>query len=90
MYSCTNFDTSFRLLQQESLEYLMKALKFIADGNSPSDSLNSRSSASSQELSNQNWQGNAPSKPYDPAAVFFLELMINVTLQNRDRVQSLW
>ncbi|CAG8585934.1 8500_t:CDS:10, partial [Paraglomus occultum] len=78
-----------RLLQQESLEYLMRALKFIADGNSPSDSLNSRNSVS-QELSNQNLQGNAPSKPYDPAAVFFLELMINVTLQNRDRVQSLW
>lgn len=28
--------------------------------------------------------------PYDPAAVFFLELMISITIQNRDRIQLLW
>ncbi|KAK3846180.1 MAG: hypothetical protein J3R72DRAFT_380241 [Linnemannia gamsii] len=31
-----------------------------------------------------------PSKLYNPASVFFLELMISLTVQNRYRVQSLW
>ncbi|KAG0242430.1 GDP/GTP exchange factor for ARF [Actinomortierella wolfii] len=31
-----------------------------------------------------------PSKTYNPASVFFLELMISLTVQNRYRVQALW
>ncbi|GBB94028.1 hypothetical protein RclHR1_02280001 [Rhizophagus clarus] len=65
-----------RLLEQESLEYLMKALKFIADGNT-----------TIKGYSNNNLSRGSS---YDPAAVFFLELMINVTLQNRDRIHYLW
>ncbi|CAI2169955.1 2331_t:CDS:10 [Funneliformis geosporum] len=86
-----------RLLEQESLVHLMKALKFIADGNtatkvgdtklsyqySPSPILG----ASNGTITNQN---NLPHGSYDPASVFFLELMINVTLQNRDRIHYLW
>ncbi|CAG8495510.1 3078_t:CDS:10 [Funneliformis caledonium] len=86
-----------RLLEQESLVHLMKALKFIADGNtatkvgdtklsyqySPSPILG----ASNGNIINQNHLSHGS---YDPATVFFLELMINVTLQNRDRIHYLW
>ncbi|CAG8656602.1 17032_t:CDS:10 [Dentiscutata erythropus] len=78
-----------RLLEQPSLEYLMRALKFIADGNTATDAKSgypSSSPAPSPTASQAPLRGSS----YDPAAVFFLELMINVTLQNRDRIQHLW
>ncbi|CAG8524743.1 14258_t:CDS:2, partial [Racocetra fulgida] len=81
-----------RLLEQPSLEYLMKALKFIADGNTATKigdtkiGYPSLSPAPSPTTSQAPLRGSS----YDPAAVFFLELMINVTLQNRDRIQHLW
>ncbi|GBC25460.1 uncharacterized protein OCT59_019907 [Rhizophagus irregularis] len=70
-----------RLLEQESLEHLMKALKFIADGNT-TIKVGDTKLYSNNNLSREG--------SYDPAAVFFLELMINVTLQNRDRIHYLW
>lgn len=71
----------YRLLEQESLEHLMKALKFIADGNT-TIKVGDTKLYSNNNLSREG--------SYDPAAVFFLELMINVTLQNRDRIHYLW
>jgi brefeldin A-resistance guanine nucleotide exchange factor 1 len=67
-------------LEQESLEYLMKALKFIADGKTTIK-------VGDTKLYSNNLSRDGS---YDPAAVFFLELMINVTLQNRDRIHYLW
>ncbi|RHZ59918.1 hypothetical protein Glove_360g53 [Diversispora epigaea] len=81
-----------RLLEKESLEHLMKALKFIADGNTATKigdkKINYFSTSSIPNPSTS--QDPFYSSSYDPAAVFFLELMINVTLQNRDRIQYLW
>ena len=82
-----------RLLEKESLEHLMKALKFIADGNTATKVGDTRLSyqyPSSPVVSNNVNQNNSSKSSYDPAAVFFLELMINVTLQNRDRIHYLW
>ncbi|KAG9300462.1 hypothetical protein G9A89_010088 [Geosiphon pyriformis] len=83
-----------RVLEQESLENLMNSLKFIADGNLTGDAKTTPRSSSPVSITQPN--ASQPSShssamiPYDPAAIFFLELMINVTLQNRDRIQTLW
>ncbi|CAG8666174.1 10931_t:CDS:10, partial [Ambispora leptoticha] len=81
-----------RLLEEDSLEHLMNAIKFIADGFLTSDSKNLQRSSTpvsiNQPASKTTTQTDAPI-PYDPAAIFFLELMINVTLQNRDRIQPI-
>lgn len=69
----------------------MRSLKFIADGNTTTKIGDARFSyqySSSPSSINQN--NLSRSSSYDPAAVFFLELMINVTLQNRDRIHYLW
>ncbi|CAG8573531.1 12884_t:CDS:10, partial [Cetraspora pellucida] len=80
-----------RLLEQPSLEYLMKALKFIADGNTATKIGDTKIGYPSSSPAPSPTTSQAPLRgsSYDPAAVFFLELMINVTLQNRDRIQHL-
>ncbi|CAJ0745271.1 24891_t:CDS:10 [Entrophospora sp. SA101] len=84
-----------RTLGQESLKNLMKALKFIADGNTTTK-INDVTKLSYPPIphtthpTSTDQQQSPKSSSYDPAAVFFLELMINVTLQNRDRIQYLW
>ncbi|CAG8820544.1 22508_t:CDS:1, partial [Racocetra persica] len=79
------------LLEQPSLEYLMKALKFIADGNTATKIGDTKIGYPSSSPTPSTTTSQAPLRgsSYDPAAVFFLELMINVTLQNRDRIQHL-
>src|SRR5690606_19977735 len=52
----------------------MEAVKFVADGNSVLKPVRSH----------------LPSESYNPSSVFFLELMISLTVQNRYRVQALW
>ncbi|KAF0385373.1 Sec7-domain-containing protein [Gigaspora margarita] len=79
-----------RLLEQTSLEYLMRALKFIADGNTATKIGDTKTGYSSSSPSTPTSQVFLRGSSYDPSAVFFLELMINVTLQNRDRIQHLW
>ncbi|KAG0227252.1 GDP/GTP exchange factor for ARF [Mortierella sp. GBA43] len=64
----------FRLLEDTPLTQLMEAIKFVADGNSVTKPI----------------KPPTPSKLYNPASVFFLELMISLTVQNRYRVQALW
>ncbi|KAF9437726.1 GDP/GTP exchange factor for ARF [Entomortierella beljakovae] len=66
--------TDIRLLEDLPLTQLMEAIKFVADGNSVTKPV----------------KPNVPSKIYNPASVFFLELMISLTVQNRYRVQALW
>ena len=66
--------SDIRLLEDLPLTQLMEAIKFVADGNSVTKSTKSPT----------------PSKLYNPASVFFLELMISLTVQNRYRVQALW
>ncbi|KAF9927841.1 GDP/GTP exchange factor for ARF [Linnemannia zychae] len=66
--------TDIRLLEDLPLTQLMEAIKFVADGNSVVKTT----------------KPPAPSKLYNPASVFFLELMISLTVQNRYRVQALW
>ncbi|KAF9540254.1 GDP/GTP exchange factor for ARF [Mortierella hygrophila] len=66
--------TDIRLLEDLPLTQLMEAIKFVADGNSVVKTA----------------KPPTPSKLYNPASVFFLELMISLTVQNRYRVQSLW
>ncbi|KAI9233815.1 MAG: hypothetical protein BYD32DRAFT_464966 [Podila humilis] len=66
--------TDIRLLEDLPLTYLMEAIKFVADGNSVTKPS----------------KVPTPSKLYNPASVFFLELMISLTVQNRYRVQALW
>ncbi|KAG0371001.1 GDP/GTP exchange factor for ARF [Gamsiella multidivaricata] len=66
--------TDIRLLEDLPLTQLMEAIKFVADGNSVTKATKSPT----------------PSKLYNPASVFFLELMISLTVQNRYRVQALW
>ncbi|KAF9199600.1 GDP/GTP exchange factor for ARF [Haplosporangium sp. Z 27] len=66
--------TDIRLLEDLPLTQLMEAIKFVADGNSVT-------------MVNK---PPAPSKMYNPASVFFLELMISLTVQNRYRIQALW
>ncbi|KAG0329161.1 GDP/GTP exchange factor for ARF [Dissophora globulifera] len=63
-----------RLLEDLPLTQLMEAIKFVADGNSVSKAIKPQ----------------PPTKLYNPASVFFLELMISLTVQNRYRVQALW
>ncbi|KAF9294433.1 GDP/GTP exchange factor for ARF [Mortierella antarctica] len=66
--------TDIRLLEDLPLTHLMEAIKFVADGNSVTKPS----------------KVPTPSKHYNPASVFFLELMISLTVQNRYRVQALW
>ncbi|KAI1297610.1 GDP/GTP exchange factor for ARF [Mortierella claussenii] len=66
--------TDIRLLEDLPLTQLMEAIKFVADGNSVTKASKSPTQ----------------SKLYNPASVFFLELMISLTVQNRYRVQTLW
>ncbi|KAG0266994.1 GDP/GTP exchange factor for ARF, partial [Linnemannia exigua] len=66
--------TDIRLLEDLPLTQLMEAIKFVADGNSVVKTS----------------KPPTPSKLYNPASVFFLELMISLTVQNRYRVQALW
>ncbi|KAK5816093.1 hypothetical protein F5H01DRAFT_343687 [Linnemannia elongata] len=66
--------TDIRLLEDLPLTQLMEAIKFVADGNSVVKTT----------------KPPTPSKLYNPASVFFLELMISLTVQNRYRVQALW
>ncbi|KAG0331630.1 GDP/GTP exchange factor for ARF [Podila humilis] len=66
--------TDIRLLEDLPLTHLMEAIKFVADGNSVTKPS----------------KVPTPSKLYNPASVFFLELMISLTVQNRYRVQALW
>ncbi|GJJ73716.1 golgi-specific brefeldin A-resistance guanine nucleotide exchange factor 1 [Entomortierella parvispora] len=66
--------SDIRLLEDLPLSHLMEAIKFVADGNSVTKST----------------KPPTPSKLYNPASVFFLELMISLTVQNRYRVQALW
>ncbi|KAF9184746.1 GDP/GTP exchange factor for ARF [Haplosporangium sp. Z 767] len=66
--------SDIRLLEDLPLTQLMEAIKFVADGNSVTKPTKSP----------------MPSKLYNPASVFFLELMISLTVQNRYRVQALW
>ncbi|KAG0206857.1 GDP/GTP exchange factor for ARF [Mortierella sp. GBA30] len=66
--------SDIRLLEDLPLSQLMEAIKFVADGNSVTKSTKPPTS----------------SKLYNPASVFFLELMISLTVQNRYRVQALW
>ncbi|CAG8513943.1 11930_t:CDS:10 [Ambispora gerdemannii] len=82
-----------RLLEEDSLEHLMNAIKFIADGFLTSDPKNLQRSSTpvsiTQPTSKTTTQTTGALIPYDPAAIFFLELMINVTLQNRDRIKPI-
>ncbi|KAF9987686.1 GDP/GTP exchange factor for ARF [Modicella reniformis] len=66
--------SDIRLLEDLPLTQLMEAIKFVADGNSVTKPT----------------KPPTPSKLYNPASVFFLELMISLTVQNRYRVQALW
>ncbi|KAI8601707.1 hypothetical protein EDD21DRAFT_373786 [Dissophora ornata] len=66
--------TDIRLLEDLPLTQLMEAIKFVADGNSVTKPT----------------KPPTPSKLYNPASVFLLELMISLTVQNRYRVQALW
>ncbi|KAF9952151.1 GDP/GTP exchange factor for ARF [Mortierella alpina] len=66
--------SDIRLLEDLPLTQLMEAIKFVADGNSVTKPT----------------KAPTPSKLYNPASVFFLELMISLTVQNRYRVQALW
>ncbi|KAF9398812.1 GDP/GTP exchange factor for ARF, partial [Mortierella sp. AD011] len=66
--------SDIRLLEDLPLTQLMEAIKFVADGNSVTKPT----------------KPPTPSKVYNPASVFFLELMISLTVQNRYRVQALW
>ncbi|OZJ02551.1 hypothetical protein BZG36_04503 [Bifiguratus adelaidae] len=73
-----------RVLEEAPLEALMKAIRVVGvprkvhhptPVNFPQPGLQAPSMAANT---------------YDPAIVFFLELMISVTIQNRDRIERLW
>ncbi|RUS35496.1 hypothetical protein BC938DRAFT_482565 [Jimgerdemannia flammicorona] len=70
-----------RFLEEEPLLHLMKAIRHIGNPAPPA-------AESSETQSSISPKTTGPI-PYDPAAVFFLELMISITIQNRDRIQIL-
>ncbi|KAL1914448.1 uncharacterized protein VTP21DRAFT_8900 [Calcarisporiella thermophila] len=75
-----------KFLEQESLEFLMKACKQNATINSTTTKNTQPGSGNGRERRG----GTPPQQRYDPAAVFFLEVMISITISSADRVHTLW
>ncbi|KAI9144046.1 hypothetical protein BKA69DRAFT_1122695 [Paraphysoderma sedebokerense] len=80
-----------KFLDDETLTYLLKAL--ISVSMKPSENSERRmdhEKESGQTVTTPSQKGEMSKQPYNPSACYFLESVIYITIQNRDRVELIW